>query len=166
MRAPRSWQASRCGGLGAPRCLLLLGGPPAAAGSTAATAAAAAATGATSLLSFRRTAPLLAHPNPSCLQDLLPAELAGGRKQQQQGAAAPMRASGSPPRHAPPPAAPAAAAASSTAAPVTVDGLPEAVVDAWFVVADADGDGRVADSEARDFFLTSGLAPADLSKAR
>jgi hypothetical protein len=47
-----------------------------------------------------------------------------------------------------------------------VDGVPDSVVDAWFQVADADGDGRVADSEARDFFLTSGLAAADLSKVR
>lgn len=95
-------------------------------------------------------------PHPHPVQDLLPAELAGSRKR----GASPMRACGSPPKAAAPPPAPA------PAAPVPVDGVPEAAVDAWFRLADADGDGRVADSEARDFFLTSGLAPADLSKVR
>lgn len=47
-----------------------------------------------------------------------------------------------------------------------MDGVPDAVVDCWFQLADADADGRVADAEARDFFLTSGLAAADLSKVR
>lgn len=92
------------------------------------------------------------------LQDLLPSELVGRR------GPAPMRPGGSPPR-APAPAAAQAAAQATLPAAEPVDGVPEATVDAWFAFADADGDGRVADSEARDFFLTSGLAPADLSKA-
>ena len=92
-----------------------------------------------------------------------------------------MRAAGSsPPKPGAPLASAAAAAAAATATQpaaggpseadgrraASVDGLPDATVDAWFALADADGDGRVADSEARDFFLTSGLAPADLSKVR
>ena len=84
-----------------------------------------------------------------------------------------MRPGGSPPRAPAPPAAaagpPAPALqhqASLPGAVEPVDGVPDATVNAWFALADADGDGRVADSEARDFFLTSGLAPADLSKAR
>lgn len=97
------------------------------------------------------------------LQDLLPAELASGRRP----GTTPMRPGFSPPR---------AAAPSSAGAPPAhqaalqlgclVDGVPDNVVDAWFREADKDGDGRVADSEARTFFLTSGLAPPDLSKVR
>jgi hypothetical protein len=70
----------------------------------------------------------------------------------------------------PPPAAAAATAADDDGAPppdehafVEVDGLPCSTVEAWFADADADGDGRVADEEARAFFLRSGLGASSLS---
>lgn len=47
---------------------------------------------------------------------------------------------------------------------VPVDGVPDATVEAWFQLADMDQDGRVADAEARDFFLKTGLSAPDLSK--
>ncbi|KAL4853623.1 Type II inositol polyphosphate 5-phosphatase 15 [Chlorella vulgaris] len=116
-------------------------------------------------------------------EDLVPPEIAGSRRS----GVAPMR----PAPPAPPGIAAAQASRPSLAAPpsssspatqsllsgamapqppgateetATVDGVPDAVVDCWFQLADADADGRVADAEARDFFLTSGLAAADLSK--
>jgi hypothetical protein len=125
-------------------------------------------------------------PQPTCggsllvlfsgVQDLLPAEIAGSRRQATSPMRTPRSGSGSPGRDsgsltnaataaAQPPSLPAAATAAAPAVP-SVDGVPDSVVDAWFQQADADGDGRVADSEARDFFLTSGLAAADLSKVR
>lgn len=122
------------------------------------------------------SAPYLISPRCLALQDLLPAEIASSRRP----GPAPMRpgSGGSPPRAqrtaaasrgSPPrvPAVPlhAAAGAALAAEPAcSVDGVPDSVVDAWFREADLDGDGRVADSEARAFFLTSGLAPPDLSK--
>lgn len=97
-----------------------------------------------------------------CLQDLLPAEIASSRKPGH----APMRQGSSAPK--PAASSPAGVPPVHEAAPrpCSVDGVPDNVVDAWFQEADKDGDGRVADSEARTFFLTSGLAPADLSKVR
>lgn len=125
--------------------------------------AAAGGGGTTSCRNLRRPVLTALLPCP-CTQDLLPSELAARR------GPSPMRPGGSPPR-APAPAAATSAPplqhqASLPGAVEPVDGVPDATVDAWFALADADGDGRVADSEARDFFLTSGLAPADLSKAR
>lgn len=111
------------------------------------------------LLQARSTSVLLPCPAPWC-QDLLPAELASKQR-----GASPMRAGGSPPKaHAEPPPPPPMQADAGSPAPTPVDGVPDGVVDAWFRLADADGDGRVADTEAREFFLTSGLPPADLSK--
>ena len=66
----------------------------------------------------------------------------------------------------PPPPPPSTAPPGGGSSSVSVDGVPDAVVDAWFRQADADSDGRVADIEARDFFLSSGLSATDLSKAR
>ncbi|KAL4426187.1 hypothetical protein ABPG77_007469 [Micractinium sp. CCAP 211/92] len=94
------------------------------------------------------------------LQDLLPAEIASSRKP----GPAPMRRGGSPPKSAALDATGVPHAQQAALQPCSVDGVPDNVVDAWFCEADKDGDGRVADSEARTFFLTSGLAPADLSK--
>ncbi|RMZ54465.1 hypothetical protein APUTEX25_002041, partial [Auxenochlorella protothecoides] len=45
-----------------------------------------------------------------------------------------------------------------------VDGVEDSTVTQWFRDADSDSDGRVADHEARAFFLRSGLSSADLSK--
>ena len=61
----------------------------------------------------------------------------------------------------PPPSAPPAAADEDCLLPV--DNLASTFVAAMFHEADADGDGRVADTEARAFFLRTGLAPAELS---
>ncbi len=96
------------------------------------------------------------------LQDLLPAEIASSRKP----GPAPMRRGGSLPKSAALDATGVPHAQQAALQPCSVDGVPDNVVDAWFWEADKDGDGRVADSEARTFFLTSGLAPADLSKVR
>jgi hypothetical protein len=46
---------------------------------------------------------------------------------------------------------------------VPVDGLTPGAVEALFREADIDGDGRVADQEARTFFLRTGLSSTDLS---
>lgn len=116
-------------------------------------------------------APESGPPHHPAMQDLLPGEIASKRKP----GPAPMRApaAGSTPTQQPPsapavvtslPARPLSQSTSPGPADSSVDGVPDSKVDAWFQLADADGDGRVADSEARDFFLTSGLAPADLSK--
>jgi hypothetical protein len=124
-------------------------------------------------------------PQPTCggsrlvlfsgVQDLLPAEIADSWRQATSHMRTPRSGSSSPgpsgsltnaaTAAAQPPSLPAAATAAAPAVP-SVDGVPDSVVDAWFQQADADGDGRVADSEARDFFLASVLAAADLSKVR
>ena len=44
-----------------------------------------------------------------------------------------------------------------------VDNLATSFLEGWFHEADADGDGRVADEEARAFFLRTNLSPAELS---
>lgn len=54
--------------------------------------------------------------------------------------------------------------ARTVSLPVPVDGVPDAVIDGWFAQADANRDGRVADAEARNFFLRTGLSVADLSR--
>ncbi|KAL4534362.1 hypothetical protein Ndes2437B_g03641 [Nannochloris sp. 'desiccata'] len=46
---------------------------------------------------------------------------------------------------------------------IPVDNLALSFIEAYFHEADADGDDRVADEEARNFFLRTGLSPSDLS---
>ncbi|GAB4822767.1 hypothetical protein N2152v2_009813 [Parachlorella kessleri] len=48
--------------------------------------------------------------------------------------------------------------------PSLVDGVSQEQLDRWFNIADADGDGRVANTEAVQFFLQSGLSPVELRK--
>ena len=66
-------------------------------------------------------------------------------------------------RPPPPPPAPSFHATADEDTFVAVDNIAPSFIQAWFYEADADGDGRVADEEARAFFLRSGLSPAALS---
>ena len=96
-------------------------------------------------------------------QDLMPAEL---RARRREGPMRPLSARsaslGSVP-DAPP--APDQGQAGLEPLPI-VDGVSDERLSAWFRRADRDGDGRLGDGEARDFLLTSGLAPHDLSLVR
>lgn len=89
------------------------------------------------------------------LQDLVPAEILARRRE------APMR----PPTARSQPVSHARASSLTDESDVLprVDGVDEQTLRAWFRMADADGDGRIGDTEARDFFLRSGLSPTDLS---
>lgn len=74
-----------------------------------------------------------------------------------------MQAAGGSLGRRPPPPPPAPLLHGDEDAFVPVDNIAPSFVEAWFHEADADGDGRVADGEAREFFLRSGLPPAALS---
>jgi hypothetical protein len=66
-------------------------------------------------------------------------------------------------RPPPPPPSSSATAPVDEDSFVPVDNLAHSFVEAYFHEADADRDGRVADEEARNFFLRTGLSPSDLS---
>lgn len=67
-------------------------------------------------------------------------------------------------RRAPPPPPPSTSGRENEHSFVPVDGLTPKEVHDLFNAADADRDGRVADEEARVFFLGTGLDPHQLSK--
>ncbi|KAK9805177.1 hypothetical protein WJX72_003678 [[Myrmecia] bisecta] len=54
--------------------------------------------------------------------------------------------------------------AATEARPVTVDGIADVQVDAWFSSADMNHDGRLAGAEAKSFFQQTGLSLPELSK--